>query len=80
MVGQNDVSVCVSIPLRRRRVTSFRRRAQAKCIANVPAASYCLRRVVDDVGRRQGVPGAQSAVHHCFVRFANFLCGTSSLL
>jgi len=49
-------------------MTSLRRRAQD----NVPTASYWLRRVLDDDGRRdyidksiaQGVPGAESAVHY----------------
>ena len=53
-----------------KRVTSLRRRAQP----NAPAASYWLRRVLDDGGRRdwdesivQAVPGAEPAMRHCIV-------------
>jgi len=46
-MGHADVGV--SVPLQR--VTSLRRRAQA----NAPVASYWLRRVLDDVERRDKI-------------------------
>jgi len=59
-------------------VTSLRRRAQT----NAGAASYWLRRVLDDGGRRdcvesivQGVPGAEPAMHRCLVVFNLFTAG-----
>ena len=57
------------------RVTSLRYCAQA----SASAASYWLRRAVDDGGRRdefvlQGVPaaGVVSAMYHCLVRIAAY--------
>jgi len=46
VICNNGSHESISIPLQR--VTSLRRRAQA----NAPAASYWLRRVIDDGGRR----------------------------
>jgi len=64
------------VPLQQ--VTSLRRPAQT----NAGAASYWLRRVLDDGGRRdcvesivQGVPGAEPAMHRCLVVFNLFTAG-----
>ena len=46
VICNNGSHESISIPLQR--VMSLRRRAQA----NAPAASYWLRRVIDDGGRR----------------------------
>jgi len=74
--AQNGLHGSIEIPLQQ--VTSLPRRAQA---ANAPAASYSLRRVLDDGRHRsksvlQGVPVAKPAMHYCLVLVAVFIQST----